>query len=507
LRTSPIWEIDADRPTFRPLETETQADVCVVGAGIAGLSTAYALTRVGKTVVVIDDGEIGHGMTRVTSAHLSCMLDDRYEEIERIHGAGYARLAARSHRAAINRIEAIVGEERIDCGFERVTGFFFRAPEDEEDTLRPELAAMRRAGLAESVMIERAPLPAFDTGPCIAIPSQAQFHPLRYVAGLARAIRNAGGEIYTHTRADAVEGGDAARVQAGRHHIVSDAVVVATNAPINDRVAIHTKQAPHMTYVIAGQVEPDSVPAGLYWDSLGAYHYVRLHRLRGREYLIVGGEDHKSGQADDTMQRHARIENWTRQRFPTLGPVEFAWGGQVMQSLDGLAFIGRNPLDHENVYVVTGDSGTGITHGTIAGILLTDLILGRRNPWEKVYDPSRKPVLAAGTFLKEAANMAAQFGDWLKPGEVASADEIENDSGALLRDGPRMVAAYRDPEGNLHELSAVCSHLGCIVHWNAVETTWDCPCHGSRFDKFGKVINGPANQDLASTAEGKMLAG
>jgi glycine/D-amino acid oxidase-like deaminating enzyme/nitrite reductase/ring-hydroxylating ferredoxin subunit len=507
LRRSPIWDIDAGRPTFRPLDTDTQADVCVVGAGIAGLSTAYLLSQTGKTVVVIDDGEIGHGMTGVTSAHLTCMLDDRYGEIERIHGPSYARLAARSHQAAINRIESIVGNEGLDCGFSRVTGFFFRAPGDDKDDLPDELAAMRRAGLSEAVMVERAPLSGFDTGPCIAIPSQAQFHPLRYLAGLARAVRGAGGEIYTHTRADIIEGGDAARVQAGRHTIISDAVVVATNSPINDLVAIHTKQAPYMTYVIAGQVEPGSVPPGLYWDTLNPYHYVRLHRLRGREYLIVGGEDHKSGQADDTVQRHARLEDWARGRFPTLGPVEFAWGGQVMQSLDGLAYIGRNPLDRDNVYVVTGDSGTGITHGTIAGLLLTDLILGRRNPWQKIYDPARKPVRAAPEFLKEAANMVAQFGDWLKPGEVASADDIENGGGALLRDGRRMVAAYRDPEGELHEMSAVCSHLGCIVHWNAAESTWDCPCHGSRYDRYGKVINGPANRDLAATTAGKMRTG
>ena len=506
-KSTSLWLDTAETVTAEPLAHDATADVCVVGAGIAGLSTAYLLSKTGKTVVVIDDGEIGHGMTGVTSAHLTCMLDDRYEEIERIHGASYARLAARSRQAAINRIEAIVGDEGLDCGFERLTGFLFRASEDTEDTLPAELAAMRRAGLSEAVMVERAPLRGFDTGPCIAIPSQGQFHPLRYLAGLARAVRAAGGEIYTHTRADIVEGGDATRVQAGRHSIVSDAVVVATNSPINDLVAIHTKQAPYMTYVIAAPVEPGSVPRGLYWDSLDAYHYVRLHKLRGREYLIVGGEDHKSGQADDTAQRHARLEDWARHRFPTLGAVEFAWAGQVMQSIDGLAFIGRNPLDRENVYVVTGDSGTGITHGTIAGILLTDLILGRHNPWQKIYDPSRKPIRAAGTFLKETANMAAQFGDWLKPGEVASPEEIANGSGALLRDGRRMVAAYRDASGELHEMSAVCTHLGCIVHWNAADTTWDCPCHGSRYDKHGKVINGPANRDLASVAAGKMLAG
>jgi glycine/D-amino acid oxidase-like deaminating enzyme/nitrite reductase/ring-hydroxylating ferredoxin subunit len=507
MRKTPIWNSDAGLPKFRALDTDTQADVCVIGAGMAGLSVAYLLMQAGKTVVVIDDGEIGHGMTGVTTAHLTTMLDARYSEIERIHGQHYARIAGRSHQAAINRIERIVDDEGIDCGFERLTGYLFLAPGDDDSILTDELDALRRAGFREAALIDRAPLHPFDTGRCIAIPAQAQFHPLRYLAALARAVRRDGGEIYTHTRADTVEGGDAARIQAGCNSIVADAVVVATNAPINDLVAIHTKQAPYMTYVVAAPVEPGSVAPGLYWDTADDYHYVRLHRKREREFLIVGGEDHKSGQADDTAERHGRLEAWARRRFPTMGPLEAAWAGQVMNSLDGLGFIGRNPLDKDNVYVVTGDSGTGMTHGTIAGILLTDLILGRKNAWQKIYDPARKPVRAAGTFLKETANMAAQFGDWLKPGEVPSADQIERRSGALLRDGRRMIAAYRDEKGRLHEMSAVCNHLGCIVHWNAAESTWDCPCHGSRYDRFGKVFNGPANRDLEPLAPSKMLTG
>ena len=506
MRTQSLWSAEAGLPSFPALDSDAQADVCIVGAGMAGLSVAYRLARAGKSVIVIDDGEIGGGMTGVTSAHLTCMLDRSYEEIERIRGRDQAILVASSHQSAINRIEANVSDEGIDCDFERVPGFLFRAPDD-DGSLDPELQAMRRAGLGDARIMDRAPLQGFDTGPCIALAAQAQFHPLRYVAGLARAVKRLGGAIYLHTHADSVEGGDAARVQAGPHSIVADAVVVATNAPINDRVAIHTKQAPYMTYVVAAEIQPGSVPRGLYYDTAEPYHYVRVHPRHGREFLVVGGEDHKSGQADDTSERHARLEAWARQRFPAMGPVSAAWGGQCMQSMDGLGFIGRNPLDKDNMYVVTGDSGTGLTHGTIAGILLTDLILGRPTTWQETYDPARKPVLAAGAFLKESANMAAQFGDWLKPGEVADADDIAMGSGALLRDGPRMIAAYRDPAGELHQMSAVCNHLGCIVHWNAAESTWDCPCHGSRFSRLGKVFNGPANRDLEPLAASKMRTG
>ena len=509
MRRSSIWTVDAGLPQFRSLDTDTQADVCVVGAGIAGLSVAYMLTQIGKTVVVIDDGEIGNGMTGVTTAHLTCMLDRRYVEIERIHGAHYARIAARSHEAAINRIETIVANEGIDCGFERVPGFLFRAPGDESGVLDDELAALRRAGLNEAALIERAPLPDFDTGPCIVIPSQAQFHPLRYLAALARAVRREGGEIYTGTKASTIDGGDAPRVQAGRHAIISDAVVVATNAPINDLVAIHTKQAPYMSYVIAARIAPGSVPRGLYWDTLDDYHYVRLQaRCGGREYLIVGGEDHKSGQADDTAERPARLESWARERFPSMDAIEAVWAGQVMESIDGLAFIGKNPLDKDNVYVVTGDSGTGMTHGTIAGILLSDLILGRRNPWQKIYDPARKPVRAAGTFLKENG----QHGRAVRRLAEAGRGRLRRGN----RPQQRRAGARRTPEDRRlpRRATARCTRCPRSATTSAAsstgtraETSWDCPCHGSRFDRFGKVFNGPANRDLESLTPSKMRTG
>jgi Rieske Fe-S protein len=216
------------------------------------------------------------------------------------------------------------------------------------------------------------------------------------------------------------------------------------------------------------------------------------------DLLIVGGEDHKSGQAHDSPQRYRRLEAWARKRFPAMGEVEFMWGGQVMEPVDYLAFIGRNPMDHENIFVATGDSGMGLTHGTIAGMLLCDLILGRKNPWEKLYSPSRVPVMAAGELAREDLNMAAQYADWLTPGDVKSSDEIARESGAVVRRGLEKIAVYRDADGALHERSAVCPHLGCIVHWNPGEQTWDCPCHGSRFDAQGHVINGPANRDLPS---------
>ena len=341
--------------------------------------------------------------------------------------------------------------------------------------------------------MERAPYTSFDTGPCLRFPNVAQFHPLKYLAHLADAIHHEGSRIFTGTHADQIEGGVPALVHAGRHVVTAEHVVVATNVPINDRLAIHTKQAPYMTYVIGARMPAGAAPKVLAWDTGDPYHYLRMQD----DLLIVGGEDHKTGQATDTAERHGRLESWARKRFPMMGPVEYAWGGQIMETQDYLAFIGRNPVDHENVYVVTGDSGMGITHGTIAGMLLSDLILGRSNPWEALYDPSRVTLRAAADFARENSNVALQYTDWLTGGDVGSADEIPAGSGAIVRRGLEKLAVYRDEQGRVHERLAACPHLGCVVHWNRSETTWDCPCHGSRFDAYGKVINGPANRDLA----------
>jgi glycine/D-amino acid oxidase-like deaminating enzyme/nitrite reductase/ring-hydroxylating ferredoxin subunit len=508
--TVSIWML-TDVPQFPPLRTNAAADVCIVGAGIAGITTAYLLARVGKSVIVIDDGPIGGGATGRTTAHLVAALDDRYFELERLHGSKGAELAAQSHSAAIDRIEAIVAQEVIDCAFERLDGYLFVPPGDSTDVLDRELAATHRAGLTHVERLPRAPLPFFDTGPCLRFPRQAQFHPLKYLAGLAHAIVRDGGQIFTQTHADSIEGGSPSRIMTSTGlRITADAVIVATNTPVNDRLVIHTKQAPYLTYVIGARVPRGAVPKGLYWDTPNPYHYVRLASVAPEgassaetaayDTLIVGGEDHKTGQADDAAERFARLEAWTRERFPMVEAIAFRWSGQVMEPVDGLAFIGRNPLDAPNVYIATGDSGNGMTHGTIAGILLTDLILGRPNAWATLYDPARRTLRAAKEFARENLNVAAQYADWMTPGDVGSPEEITPGTGAVMRHGLTKVAVYRDAHGAAHAYSAECPHLGCVVDWNSLEKTWDCPCHGSRFDPYGRVVNGPANSDLEPLA-------
>lgn len=504
-----LWMATAATPKPNVLAEDVRADVCVVGAGIAGITTAYLLAKQGKSVVVLDDGAVGGGQTQRTTAHLSNALDDRYFEIEWLHGPKGAKLAADSHTAAIDRIESIIGEEQIACDFVRLDGYLFVPSGMSAEWLDRELAAAHRAGLSDVERLPRAPLASFDTGPCLRFPRQAQFHPLKYLTAVAAAFERAGGRIFTGTHAETIKGGKPARIKTANGRIVTaDSVVVATNSPVNDLVAMHTKQAAYMSYAIGAIVPRGSVPMALYWDTLNPYHYVRIQRLsqeagmmeqseaEGQDVLIVGGEDHKAGQPPAHSDPYTSLEAWARERFPMIQEVRFRWSGEVMETVDGLAFIGRNPLDHPNIFIVTGDSGMGMTHGTIGGILLTDLILGRENPWTTLYEPSRKTVRALDRFVVENFNLVRQYADWLTGGDVDSMARIKAGEGAVVRRGLTKVAVYRDEQGVCHERSAICTHLGGIVHWNDAEKTWDCPCHGSRFDRLGGVIGGPANRDL-----------
>jgi glycine/D-amino acid oxidase-like deaminating enzyme/nitrite reductase/ring-hydroxylating ferredoxin subunit len=502
-----IWTVTADVPEYPALSEDLSTNVCIVGAGIAGMTTAYLLAREGKSVVVLDDGPIAGGETGRTTAHLSFALDDRYFELERMHGERGARLAAQSHSAAVDKIEEIVNEEHIDCDFQRLDGYLFIPPGWEVEYLERERDAAQRAGLVDVRLVDRIPAREFNTGAALHFPRQGQFHPVKYLAALARAIERDGGKIYTGTHVKDVKGG----VDGGKNTVITTAdgrkvrahhAVVATNTPVNDWFAIHNKQAPYRTYVIGALVPRNSVPSGLYWDTLDPYHYVRLQRLsETHDALIVGGEDHKTGQAHDTDARFDCLEEWARSLFPMIEFIEFRWSGQVIEPSDSLAFIGKNPGDSDTVYIATGDSGHGMTHGTIAGMLITDLIQGRDNPWEKLYDPARKPIHSMGEYARENLNVARQYVDYVTGGDVSSADQIAPGTGAVLRRGFQKIAVYRTAAGEVRELSAICPHMGCVVDWNDTEKSWDCPCHGSRFDPDGRVINGPANTNLGPTED------
>jgi glycine/D-amino acid oxidase-like deaminating enzyme/nitrite reductase/ring-hydroxylating ferredoxin subunit len=496
---TPLWLDNNLSPNLRALAEDSKTEVCVIGAGMAGLNVAYQLCRAGKSVMVLDDGPLGHGETGRTTAHLSNALDDGYNELERLHGRDGARLAAESHTRAIDEIESIVEREKMSCEFTRLPGYLWVPRGEFLDDLNEELEAARRAGL-QVELLPALTIGSTNFGPSLHFPNQAQFNPAKYLLGLLHAVLAMGARVFFDTHADFFQGGKPAYVRTAAGIIIEcEAIVVATNTPVNDRVAIHTKQAAYRSYVISGTVPKDAIPPALLWDTADPYHFVRLARCdQSKDILIVGGEDHKTGQPEDGDVPYQRLETWAREFFPMLQSVSHRWSGQIMEPVDGLAFLGRNPLDKDNVFIATGDSGHGMTHGTIAGLLLRDLILGRENSWEKLYDPGRITPGAAGEFARENLNMAAQYTDWITGSAAPDESEIEPGEGAIVRRGLRKVAIYKNPDGSLHEFSAVCPHLGGILSWNSAEKTWDCPCHGSRFNNEGHVLNGPAVSNMTS---------
>ncbi|HEY0438582.1 MAG TPA: FAD-dependent oxidoreductase [Xanthobacteraceae bacterium] len=494
-RTRSCW-MDVQSVPAPSLDREEKADVVVVGAGIAGLSTAYELAAKGRSVVVLDRGPIARGMTSRTTAHLASELDDFYHALIEMRGLELARIHYESQHAAINRMDEIQAAEGIDCDFRRLDSYLFAAREDDREILEREFEACRRVGLAVD-WAERAPL-SIDTGRCLRFAQQGRVHPLKYLNGLAAWLQRQGARLYGDTIVTTVEeddGGVTVSTTAG-HKIRGGTAVVATNSPINDRLAIHSKQAPYRTYVIAGHVRAGSVPDALYWNTLDPYHYVRLQPDGERgDLLIVGGEDHRTGEQNDGKQRFGALEEWARRHFPEFGKIAYRWSGQVQEPVDYCAFIGLNP-GSKRVYVATGDSGQGITGGVVASLLISSLIVDKESRWQELYEPSRKPIGAATEFMRENMTVVKNFTEYLTGGDIASVEALPAGEGAVVRKGLKKIAAYRDESGTVQLHSAVCPHSGCIVHWNSTEQCWDCPCHGSHFAADGRTLNAPAISPL-----------
>lgn len=499
--TSSLW-MNQDEPIERPrLSGEVTCDAVVVGSGIAGLSTAYELSMAGLKVIVVDRGPIARGITARTTAHLAPICDDGVSSLVKVRGEEMARLFQESQEAAVTRIETIVKERDISCNFRRLDGYLFPAKgmdfKEARKQLDEEREAVRKAG-GEVDRVTGIPFLGFENAPALRYPNQATFHPLKYIRGLIHAIEENGGRIYSHSSVDNIEErDDSVRVTTERGGVITAAhAVVATNSPINDRFKLHSKTAPYRTYAMAFTLPKGTLPDALYWDLADPYHYVRLNPGPGSvDYLIVGGADHKSGEADDGAVRFEAIEAWMRSLLPDLGQEVARWSGQVLDTIDYCGFIGRNPGD-DRTYVITGDSGQGMTHGALAGLLLSDLVLGKDNPWQQVYEPSRTPLSGAMNYINENVTAIKNFAEYLTPGELDSADDLKHGEGGIMRNGAAKIAVCRDRDGKLHVNSSVCTHLGCHVHWNSTEQCWDCPCHGSHFAPDGSVLNGPATRPL-----------
>jgi glycine/D-amino acid oxidase-like deaminating enzyme/nitrite reductase/ring-hydroxylating ferredoxin subunit len=494
----------ADAP---PLNGDESADVVVIGSGIAGLSTAYELTARGRSVIVLDRGRIGSGMTARTTAHLVSAWDDRFADLISARGIEAARTVYRSQAAAINRIESIQAHEGIACDFHRLDGYLFLAPGTPESELDDELDACKQAGVPVVDSSQPTPLHAANLVRSLRFPDQARFHPLKYLAGLAKAVTQKGGSLFAQTAVEsALEENGGCVVKTDRGTLRAADVVFATNSPIGGSVTLHTKQAPYRTYALAAMLPHGELPDALYWDTLDPYHYVRLQPHSEREdVVIIGGEDHKSGKADDGEARFAVLERWARDRLPKMGKVTHRWSGQVMEPVDYVGLVGRNGGDKHR-FLATGDSGQGITTGVMASLLLSELIVDGSNAWAPVYDPARTIKKKIGELLSENLTVLGSFAEYLTSGEIKSIAQLQPGEGGVFRSGLKKIAACRDQHGQVHVHSAACTHMGCIVHWNSLEQCWDCPCHGSQFAADGSPLNGPAVAPLGAIEQEKLEA-
>lgn len=492
-----LWMDVEVMPAAGSLPGDIECDVAIIGSGIAGISTAYELCRRGKSVAILDRGPIAGGMTSRTSAHLAPLCDDLVSEMTKIKGQDATKLFCDSQAAAVDRIEQIQESEGIDCDFRRLEGYLFQGRDMPADIIDQELEAVRAVGAPVHRLVG-VPFNGCETRHVLRYPRQATFHPTKYLAGLAKVCHDNGVNFFRDTGVDEVrEDAGVVAVKTSRGTVRAQHAVVATNSSISDLFAIHTKTAPYRTYVMTFEIDKDALPDALYWDTEEPYHYVRLQPGPDQiDYILVGGEDHKSGQADNAEERFKRLEAWARDLISGLGTETHRWSGQVLDTIDYAGFIGRDP-GGTNIYVAMGDSGQGLTHGVAGAMLNTALILGEQHPWQGLYAPGRTPLKAAKNFASENITALKSFAEYIAPGEVSSLDELAPGQGAIVRRRLEKIAAYRDDQGALHLNSATCSHVGCHLHWNSFEVCWDCPCHGSMFDIDGTPINAPAVGSLS----------
>ncbi len=494
---------------FPALSENLTVDVAVIGSGIAGLSTAYELVRAGHTVAVIDRGLIGRGMTARTSAHLTSALDDFYHAFIAIRGEEIARLHFQSQQAAIDRIGVIAAHEKIACDFKRLEARLYLAGDATEDVLDKERDALTNVGLAGvAKRTGGGSAHRLASGPLLVIPGQGRFHPTRYLDGLARVVERLGVRLFADTvvtKVEEVAGGVTVHT-AGSSRVSAHWAVLATNSPIGERGPITPQESPFRSYVLGAEVPRGAIEDVLYWDTEDPYHYVRLHPWGDHDLLLAGGEDHRSGEADDADERLGNLESWARLRFPEMGKIAYRWSGQCLDTPDYAAFIGRQP-GTDRVFVATGDSGQGITHGVVAGMLLADLIDSDDHPWAVVYDPARAPPKSIGNFLSSAIGAAKNLLEKVTGARQDATIESEADlipgTGGIMNVDGRNVAICRDERGNVFRLSEACTHVGCGVRWNSFEQCWDCPCHGSQFAPDGTALNAPAVKALAAAKAGQ----
>lgn len=487
------WVETAPPCEFTQLTSDVSADVCVIGGGIVGITTAVLLKRAGKRVALLEMDRVLRGTTGYTTAKVTSGHSIIYSELEKKHGPDTARLYAQANEAGLAKIRELADE--TDCDLETKPNYVYAESGEQLGSIQEEAEAARRAGLPATFVTET-DLP-YPVAGAVRQENQAQFHPLKYLNPLATEVAGEGSFVFDRTKATGVEEGTPCCVRTEHGSVTCENVVVATNYPFLDRGLFFARVHPKRSYCVSGPVPDDKLVDGMFISTDQPTRSVRTIRDGDRTIMLIGGEGHNVGQEEDTEKHYRNLETWARDRF---GMTEFThrWSTQDGSPVDDIPYVGTLRRTSDRLFVATGFKKWGMTNGTIAASLITDLILGRENPYAALYDPHRLTVAAsASSFVEENVKVGAKFvGDRIAHPQRGGVDDLAPGEAAVLGVGTNQVAAYRDDAGTIHAVSAVCTHLGCIVNWNPAERTWDCPCHGSRFSFQGRVIQGPAVQDL-----------
>ncbi len=482
------WKLKSGRRDYPSLQGSLEVDVAIVGGGIAGVTASYELIKAGKTVALLEQDRIGVGATGWTTAFATQVTDAYLAELRKTFGAKQAALAWESSRRAIDEIERIAAAEAIDCDFMRCPAYVYAPDEAGLARLRREEELAKTFGF--DVRLGRDSL-GFAAKGYIWIEAQAKFHPLKYLAALAERTAALGAHIFEHSKVVSYSGEKTRIVKTVDGEVRAKGVLLATHSPIGDPGGLSLRLDAFQSYVLEAEIPRGALPEGLYQDTLKPYHYFRVDAGAERDRIILGGEDHRTGQGDDTGGRFARLERFLKNLLPDREVrITRAWSGEILETVDGLPYIGRAG---EGLYVATGFSGTGITFGTLSGMIVRDLVLGKSDATTKLYRVWRF------TGLRRLAKRILDVGVRFIKGRLAGGgalNDIRPGEGAVVTIGGKKVAAYRTPEGGFMKVSPVCTHLGCQVRWNSAGKTWDCPCHGSRFKNDGEVLNGPAVKPL-----------
>ncbi|WP_207425595.1 FAD-dependent oxidoreductase [Pedobacter sp. SYSU D00535] len=487
-----VWRHEVDPTSYPQLTGDVQADVAVIGGGITGITAAYLLAKAGKSVVVLEARKIAEGSTGYSTGNLYATIGgDGMHSIASKFSEEKLREVVESRAAAVNLIEELVQTNQIDCDFKRVPWSLFNVEGQNESYIEDEREAAEKAGLT---VLSNVPY-HISVNDGFTVPNQAQFNPLKYTVSLASKIDQANCRIYENTRVTEVEEGPVCRVQTTGGTVSATHVIMATHTP-KGLYAVHANMGPYREYAVGAILNGKYPEAGIYWEMQTSEHYsLRTYDSPEGRIVMVLGEMHKVGQKEENLECFERLEAFLRKRFD-VASIVYKWSAQQYKPSDVIPYIGISTGDSKT-YIATGFSADGLTYGTLAAMIISDHILGIPNKWSKTYEASRiTPLASAPKFIKENANVAFELvKDYLTTNEE-SLQDVKTYEGKVMEIEGSKCAVHRDGNNQLHVVSAVCPHMGCLVHWNTAEQSWDCPCHGSRFDKNGEVLEGPAINPL-----------